>query len=175
MIKFQGTNHTFYIIGMNFFCTDRINLQQHLMKIFISFLCCKLFQFLTVSVFLLCLSKINIFGNCLYIKPGSTYQNRNLSFCINLFHGGFCHLLKLYNMKLFFRQQFIYQIMLHSLHFFLTDLSRANIHIFIYLHGICGNNFTVYRFGKRNREMSFSCCRRSGKNNQWLFHSNSLY
>ena len=123
MIKLQCPDHTFYIIGVDFPGTDRINIQKHLVQIFISLLCSKLFQLLTVSVFLLCLSKINILCNSLYIKSGSSYQNRNFPLGINFFHGSFCHLLEFHDMKFFLRQQFIYQIMLYSLHLLRPDLS----------------------------------------------------
>lgn len=38
MIKLQCPDHTFYIIGVHFPGTDRINIQKHLMQIFISLL-----------------------------------------------------------------------------------------------------------------------------------------
>ena len=148
MIKFQCPDHTFDIIGMNRLCTRRINLAKTLMKILGTFFFCQLFQFGTVGIFLLRLCKINVSCYCLNIKSSSADKNRYFSFCIDCFHGSFCHLLKFHNMKFLFRFKYIHQIMLYSLHFLRTDLRRTDIHFFIYLHGIRRNNFPVHRLCK---------------------------
>ena len=145
MIKLQCTDHTFYIVCMDCIRTCRIYFFQPIMKILSTFCFRQFFQLCTVSVFLLRLCKINISGYRLNIKSGSSDQNRYLSFFIDFLHSFFCHLLEFYDMKFFFRFQNIHQIMLYSLHFLRTDLRRTDIHFFIYLHGICRNNLTVYR------------------------------
>ena len=92
-----------------------------------------------------CFVKINVIQNRLNIKTCSTYYNRRFPFFINFINVFLCKLLEYINIKFIIRLKFIYKIMLYSLHFLRTDLRRTDIHFFIYLHGICRNNLTVYR------------------------------
>ena len=170
IIKLKSPDHTLYIVGMNGICAYRIHLSQHFMEMLPAFFFCKSFQLLPVIIFLLSFCKINILCNCLNIKPGSTYQNGYFSSGINILHGFFCHLLKFYNMKFFLRFQNIHQIMRNSLHFFRSDLCGTNIHFFIYLHGICRYDLSIYCLCKGNGKTCFSYCRRSGQYDQGLFH-----
>ena len=170
MIKFQGTNHSFHIVGMNILCTFRIYLSKFFVKVVSTFLFGKTLQLLPVGSFLLSLSKINIPGNRLYIKSCSSYQNRDFSLCVNLFHGSLGHFLKFHNMKFVLRFQYIYQIMCNSLHLFLSDLGRTDVHSFIDLHGIGRDDLSVHCLRQRNGETCFSCCCRTCQHDQWLFH-----
>ena len=162
MIKFQCPDDPFYVIFMDLFCAYRVYFFQHLVQIMTAFFLYHLLQFFAIIVFTLCLGKINISCNCLDVKSGSTYQNRNMSICINLRHGFFCHLLKFYNMKFFIRFQYIYQVMGHTIHFAGSDFGRADIHMPIHLHRICGNDLTADCLGKGDGQFCFSYSSRAG-------------
>ena len=136
-IVFQRPDHTFSIIGMDLLGRFRIFLFQKLMKVFSSFFFCRLFQFRPYRGFLRILGKVNILDHCLDIKTGSSRKDRDLSFRIDLFHSLLGHFLETDHMKFFTGFQNIDEIMRNSLHLFLCDLGRADIHMLIYLHGIC--------------------------------------
>ena len=118
MIEFQGTDHTFYIVGMNFKRRLFIHLPQHLMQLFCTFFLCQFFQLFPVGMILLIVFKRNVIQQSLDIKPGSTYNNRDMSSLIDPIQRFFCHLLEFHHMELFLRLQHIDQMVRDPLHLF---------------------------------------------------------
>ena len=171
MIKFQCADYTLRVVFVDHFGAFGIHLCQHLMKICSTFFLDKRLQTGPVSIILLGLGKINVSGHRLNIKAGSPHQNGNMSPGVNLFHGILCHLLETHNVKFFLWHQLIHQVMGNSLHFFWHDLRRANIHIFINLHGICRYDLTANGFCQGNRQPGFSNCSGTGKDNKRFFHN----
>ena len=114
--------------------------------------------------------KINISGYGLNIKSRAAYQDRDPAFIINFFHGFFCHLLEKDNIKIFCGLQHIHQMMRDAIHFFRCDLGGTNIHMAVNLHGICGDDLSVYCFCKGNGKFCFSHGSRSGKDDKRFFH-----
>ena len=170
MIKFKRTYCPFYIICMNLQCRLRIYFRQHCMQVFCPFFLCENLQFFPIIIWRIIFRKINIIKNRLDIKTGSSYNQRNFSLFINLFHFLKSHLLKTNNIKFLFRLENINQVMRNPAHFTARNLCRTDIHMFIYLHRICRNNFCPYSFCKPYRCFCFSDRCRSGQNNQWFFH-----
>ena len=85
-------------------------------------------------------------------------------------HGFFCHLLEKDNIKIFCGLQHIHQMMRDAIHFFRCDLGGTNIHMAVNLHGICGDDLSVYCFCKGNGKFCFSHGSRSGKDDKRFFH-----
>ena len=61
---------------------------------------------------------IDCIDACLNIKYGAARSNRYMTGGIDFFHRLFCHLLKTYNMKFFFRVKYVNQMMPDPIHFF---------------------------------------------------------
>ena len=73
-----------------------------------------------------------------------------------------------YYIEFFPGLQNIDQMMGHPLHLLRTDLGRTDIHMFIYLHGICRQDFSVYGFCQRDGQFCLSHSCRPGQDHQWF-------
>ena len=155
-IVFQSPDHTFYIIRVDLLGRFRILLCQKLMKVFSALFPGQFFQFCPHRRFLRILGKVNVLDYCLDIKSGSSRKNRNLSFRVDLFHSFFGHFLETDHMEFLAGFQNINEVMRNPFHFFLCDLGRSDIHMLIYLHGICGDDLPVCRFCQSNGKTGFS-------------------
>ena len=133
-------------------------------------LLCQFFQLTAVMFILVGAGKINISGHRLNIKSCAAYQDRNPAFVINFVHGIFCHLLKKNNVKIFCWLQYIHQMMWDAIHFFRRDLGGTDIHVAVNLHGVRGNDLSVYCFCKGNGKLCFSHGSRPGKHDKRFFH-----
>ena len=125
-----------------------------------SFFLCFLFQTLSHRTFFRVLGKINIFYYGLDIKSCTSGENRDFTFCVNFIHGLFCHLLEPDDMKLLPGIQHIDEIMRNTVHLLFCDLGRADIHMAVHLHGICGDDFSVCRMSQGNGQAGLAHRRR---------------
>ena len=69
---------------------------------------------------------------------------------VDALHGLFDHLLKYHYIKGLIWFQHIHQMMGHTVHLLRTDLGRADVHMAVNLHGICGNDLSVHHMGQCN-------------------------
>ena len=132
-------------------------------------LLCIRFQLLSIGSVFFSLFKINVIQKRLDIKSRATYNNRNTSSLIDLYHCLFCHLLKNSYIKFLFRIKHIDQIMFHTFHLFRQNLRGTNIHVPVYLHRIRRNDLSSNCFCKANRRSRLSDSSRACQYDQWLF------
>ncbi len=80
--------------------------------------------------------KINIVQKRLDVESGPPYDDWDMPVVADALHGAFGHLLETDYMEFFIRLQHIYKIVRDPSHLFRPYLRRADIHIFVNLHGI---------------------------------------
>ena len=133
------------------------------------------FQFFPHRGFFHVFRKINVFYHGLDIEARAACQNRDFSLGIDFCHGLFCHFLKTDYMKLFFWVQHINEVVGDAFHLFFCNLCRANVHIFVHLHGVRRDNFTVHGLCKGDGKPGLSHGRGTCQYNQRFFQNIHLH
>ena len=168
-IQFKRTQNALGIVRMKCGCRFRVDLLQAFQHRFSAKFCKLPFQTRTVLRWFT-INKPSVAHHCINIKACAADQDRNLSARKNVVDARNGKHLILCNAERLCRIEKRHQMMRHTLHLLQCRLRRCNAHTAVNLHGICGNNFAVKRFGKRNAKGCFTACSGSSNHKNLRFH-----
>ena len=174
MVKFKRTNYAFNIVRVQFFRRLRVYLRKFRKKRFTALFFgayCKMFP-----VFGVCFGfgKTYIFNKRSHIKSRSACNNRYFAARKNIIDANLRTFKIILQSERFRRFDNAYQMMRYALHFFIGGFCRTDIHIFIYLHGIGGDDLSVVPLGYLDRKFGFSACGRTDNGNNTIVHQTIL-
>ena len=141
--RLQSPYNTFYIVGMYSFCSFRVFFLEPVVKSSGTVVFCYVFQLLSVGLVLGRSSKIHFVNERIKVKSGTAGDHGGLSPLEYFFDGFFCHLLIDCSRKRLNRINCSDKMMFYDGKLVFGGFCTAYIHMFIKLHGVAGNYFTV--------------------------------